>query len=254
MSDADRTYPVIETFGPTIQGEGALAGLTTHFVRFGGCDYRCSWCDSMYAVDPIEVKQNAFAKSTQDLVDDLIDLGLRKGGWVTLSGGNPAMLKLGPFVDFLQAAGQRVAVETQGSLWKEWLGRVDMLTVSPKPPSSGMVSDGHAVQTQRFMSLASEAADAIHRCLKIVVFDETDYEWARGMIEFYPDWAPFLSVGTDQPDSKIANLTYTHDSSLVAIGERYRWLCERVANDPVLQAARVLPQLHVLAWGHAKGV
>ena len=47
-----RTHPVIEVFGPTIQGEGAEAGLPTHFVRFGGCDYRCSWCDTMYAVDP----------------------------------------------------------------------------------------------------------------------------------------------------------------------------------------------------------
>lgn len=39
-----RTFPVIECFGPTIQGEGALAGLPTLFVRFGGCDFRCSWC------------------------------------------------------------------------------------------------------------------------------------------------------------------------------------------------------------------
>jgi 7-carboxy-7-deazaguanine synthase len=36
-----RTYPVIEIFGPTIQGEGAEAGLATHFLRVGGCDYRC---------------------------------------------------------------------------------------------------------------------------------------------------------------------------------------------------------------------
>jgi 7-carboxy-7-deazaguanine synthase len=50
-----RTYPVVEVFGPTIQGEGALAGLPTLFVRFGGCDYRCSWCDSLLAVLPEQV-------------------------------------------------------------------------------------------------------------------------------------------------------------------------------------------------------
>ena len=55
------TFPVIEIFGPTIQGEGAEAGLPTHFVRLGGCDYRCSWCDTMYAVDPATVRANARA-------------------------------------------------------------------------------------------------------------------------------------------------------------------------------------------------
>ena len=47
-----KLIPVVEIFGPTIQGEGAEAGVPTHFVRVGGCDYRCIWCDTMYAVDP----------------------------------------------------------------------------------------------------------------------------------------------------------------------------------------------------------
>ena len=42
---------VNEIFGPTIQGEGALIGQPTIFVRTGGCDYRCSWCDTLHAVD-----------------------------------------------------------------------------------------------------------------------------------------------------------------------------------------------------------
>ena len=45
------TLRIAEIFGPTIQGEGALIGEPTVFVRAGGCDYRCSWCDSMHAVD-----------------------------------------------------------------------------------------------------------------------------------------------------------------------------------------------------------
>ena len=42
---------ISEIFGPTIQGEGALIGKPTVFVRAGGCDYRCSWCDTLYAVE-----------------------------------------------------------------------------------------------------------------------------------------------------------------------------------------------------------
>jgi hypothetical protein len=57
------TYPVVEVFGPTIQGEGAMAGLPTYFVRLGGCDWRCAWCDSMHAVDPAQVGAVAYILS-----------------------------------------------------------------------------------------------------------------------------------------------------------------------------------------------
>ena len=45
-STTARTIAISEIFGPTIQGEGALIGKPTVFVRTGGCDYRCSWCDT----------------------------------------------------------------------------------------------------------------------------------------------------------------------------------------------------------------
>jgi 7-carboxy-7-deazaguanine synthase len=41
---------ISEIFGPTIQGEGPLIGRPTVFVRTAGCDYRCTWCDTLYAV------------------------------------------------------------------------------------------------------------------------------------------------------------------------------------------------------------
>ena len=43
--------PVIEIFGPTIQGEGMVVGQKTMFVRTAGCDYSCSWCDSSFTWD-----------------------------------------------------------------------------------------------------------------------------------------------------------------------------------------------------------
>lgn len=43
--------PVMEIFGPTVQGEGMVIGQKTMFVRTAGCDYRCSWCDSAFTWD-----------------------------------------------------------------------------------------------------------------------------------------------------------------------------------------------------------
>src|SRR5215217_20609 len=85
-----RLIPVIEVFGPTIQGEGAEAGLPTHFVRLGGCDFRCSWCDTMYAVDPATVRATARKLSAEEIVDEVDTLG-GAAEWVALSGGNPAL-------------------------------------------------------------------------------------------------------------------------------------------------------------------
>jgi 7-carboxy-7-deazaguanine synthase len=238
-----RGFPVIEIFGPTIQGEGSEAGLPTHFVRLGGCDFRCIWCDTMYAVDPEAVRANSVRMSTKEILGQVRALG---GGahWVTLSGGNPALHELGQLVSELQADGLLVAVETQGSVWRDWLGHVDRLTISPKPPSSEMATPSHAETLDRFMIAAmSTAAD--RAILKIVCFDEPDFRWAKAIAACWPDLPLFLSAGTPVPaPSDIRS----------AVGERYRWLCERTAADPDLGHARVLPQLHVIAWEGAKGV
>lgn len=237
-----REFPVIEIFGPTIQGEGAEAGLPTHFVRFGGCDYRCSWCDTMYAVDPAVVRATAERLSTPAVLDRVASLpsGPR---WVTLSGGNPALQHAQLLVDGLHEAGYLVAAETQGSVWRDWLGDLDRLTISPKPPSSGMATVRLREQFEQFMECATSAG--ARSVLKIVCFDEIDLRWAKDVAAAHPDLALYLSAGTPIPAP--ADIR-------AAVGERYRWLCEQVAGDPALANARVLPQLHVIAWKEATGV
>jgi 7-carboxy-7-deazaguanine synthase len=243
----------MEVFGPTVQGEGPLAGAVTHFVRFGGCDYRCSWCDSMHAVDPALVRENAEHLTQEQILSRLLQLdGCPE--WVTLSGGNPALMRLDGFPLYARQAGFKVAVETQGSMWRPWLGDVDQLVVSPKPPSSGMATARHAAAYQKF-ARAAEADMRARPALKIVVFDQADLDYARGVIADAPSWWPcYLSVGTDQPDPQVARLPEAHEDALRRISRRYRWLCEAVAADPTLGHVRVLPQLHVVAWGHLLGV
>lgn len=244
----EKTYPVIEVFGPTVQGEGVLAGVVTHFIRFGGCDYRCSWCDSLYAVLPDQVRANAEKLTLAELHHRVAELD-GDPEWVTLSGGNPAMLELGPVVTTLRNQGFKIAVETQGSRWRDWLGNVDCLTVSPKPPSSGM-ADKTSTDLPAFMARAGEAiVPGQDDALKIVVFDEGDLAWAGAIFSMYPEWPAFLSVGTDPPEANEDQVT-----TLCKIANRYQWLCEQVSRDSLFAGVRVLPQLHVIAWGHARGV
>jgi 7-carboxy-7-deazaguanine synthase len=239
-----KTFPIIEIFGPTIQGEGAEAGLPTHFVRLGGCDYRCSWCDTMYAVDPATVRREATRMSVEEICSE-IDRLAGAPAWVSLSGGNPALHQLGELVEALHAAGRLVSVETQGSVWRDWLGRVDRLTVSPKPPSSGMATVRHREGFNRFMDQLSASGATDRTVLKIVCFGAPDLAWAKAMASAYPRIPLMLSAGTPVPaEGAIREL----------VGDRYRWLCEQAAGDPELAAVRVLPQLHVIAWKEARAV
>jgi 7-carboxy-7-deazaguanine synthase len=237
--------PVVEVFGPTVQGEGPLAGASTYFVRVGGCDYRCSWCDSMYAVEPSEWK-HAPRLTPPEVIERLGKLTAGPS-WVTISGGNPGMYKdVGPLVTLLRACNYRVAVETQGSRWQPWMSVVDCLICSPKPPSSGMATLDHLAQWARFRHAAVRAYRTLDgatppTALKIVVFDEIDYEWAMVRHAECP-WPCYLSVGTDAGA--------TADQVL----DRTQWLAERMARDRRAADCRVLPQLHVLLWGHARAV
>jgi 7-carboxy-7-deazaguanine synthase len=225
---------VVEAFGPTIQGEGPLAGRVCHFLRLGGCDYRCEWCDSMHAVEPELVRE------APDLDEPEVARLLRElepAPMLVISGGNPALWHLGDLLDQLPYT--TVAVETQGSIWRPWLSRVQSLVVSPKPPSSGMATERHSRAFAYFMERASTV---LGLALKVVVFDEFDLAWASLVADAY-SWCPlYLSCGT------------LPDDTPERLGERYGWLAERVSHEPSLHGAVVLPQLHVIAWGHRVGV
>src|SRR4051812_31526998 len=159
------TLPVVEIFGPTVQGEGPDAGIPAYFVRFGGCDFRCSWCDSMHAVEPKAVRTNAERLSATEITERVRTL--EDGpSLVVLSGGNPALLGLRGLVNELHAAGYEVAVETQGSIWRDWLGQVDRLVTSPKGPSSGMDTPQVRRQFEAFMARARDAG--VPTALKVV--------------------------------------------------------------------------------------
>ena len=233
---------ISEIFGPTIQGEGALIGAPTVFVRTGGCDYRCSWCDSLHAVDSIH--RADWESMTPCAVWSKVEA--LSGGrplWVSLSGGNPAIQPLGPLIDLGKPLGYRFALETQGSIVKPWFAELDMLVLSPKPPSSGMETDWDALR-----ECASLAPD---RCLlKIVVFDEADYAYARTIAARFPALDIVLQPGNHTPPDGESDCAAVDAPGVM---RRMEWLVERALEDRWFEA-RVLPQLHVLLWGNKRGV
>ncbi|WP_293573318.1 7-carboxy-7-deazaguanine synthase QueE [Phaeobacter sp.] len=234
------TLRIAEIFGPTIQGEGALIGEPTVFVRTGGCDYRCSWCDSAHAVDS-SFRDTWTPMSDDDVWAEVTALSRGKPLTVSLSGGNPAIQDFTGVIARGKTQGYRFACETQGSISQDWFADLDTLVLSPKPPSSG-----HQVDWHKFNICLTAADGCGSVVLKIVIFDDTDYAWARAVADRYPDLPLYLQPGnpTVDPDQPV-DLTE-------AVG-RLEWLIEKVTADSWF-TPRVLPQLHVLVWGNKRGV
>lgn len=230
---------ISEIFGPTIQGEGAVIGQPTVFVRTGGCDYRCSWCDTLHAVDS-QYRHEWIPMSAEDVFSRVQELSHNKPLLVSLSGGNPAIQPLGPLIALGKEEGYRFALETQGSIAQDWFSALDILTLSPKPPSSGIETDW-----EKFDQCIKAAGQGPHITLKIVVFDETDYDYARSAAARYPALPLYLQPGNPAPPPAQA------DPGLLA--ERMRWLVGKVTDDKWFKPT-ILPQLHVMMWGNQRGV
>jgi 7-carboxy-7-deazaguanine synthase len=237
---------VSEIFGPTVQGEGPLVGRPTVFVRTGGCDYRCAWCDTLYAVLP-EYRDEWVSMTPAEIVARIDELADHKPILVTLSGGNPALQPLAPLIELGRAKGYTFGLETQGSVPAPWFAELDWLILSPKPPSSHMVTDSNALD-----ACVRAAKQRPHCALKIVVFDNVDYSYARVVSAHCPALPIYLQVGNPAP-LKHAGKPLPDDVEIDDLRGRFRWLVGKVTADRWF-AATVLPQLHVLAWGNKRGV
>jgi 7-carboxy-7-deazaguanine synthase len=229
---------VSEIFGPTIQGEGALVGRPTLFVRTGGCDFRCDWCDSLYAVLP-EFRDTWRKMTAEGIVSELDVLSESRPMLVTLSGGNPALQPLDDLLRLGHERGYSFAMETQGSAARDWFAELDYLVLSPKPPSSKMATDWNSVRACR------DVAQGVSTTMKIVVFDEDDYQFARMAREELPELPLYLQVGNANP------LADAHANEISAQG--LEWLLARALSDGWNDVV-ILPQLHVLLWGNKRGV
>ncbi|MFC7684977.1 7-carboxy-7-deazaguanine synthase QueE [Ureibacillus sp. GCM10028918] len=238
--------PVIEIFGPTIQGEGMVVGQKTMFVRTAGCDYSCSWCDSAFTWDG-SGKHLIAQMTAEEIWAELKRLGGDGFSFVTISGGNPVLLRnLESLISILNANDIKIAVETQGSKWQDWLYKIDELTISPKPPSSGMETN-YSILSEMVEKLETRDSNQ-HISLKIVVFNEEDYDYAKKIHLRYPTIPFYLQVGND-------DIAQGNNKQLIShLLEKYETLIDKVVADDELRNVKVLPQLHTLVWGNKRGV
>ncbi|WP_414851149.1 7-carboxy-7-deazaguanine synthase QueE [Brevibacillus sp. IT-7CA2] len=237
--------PVLEIFGPTIQGEGMVIGQKTMFVRTAGCDYRCSWCDSAFTWDG-SARDEIQQMSPEAIWEELTRLGGDRFSHVTISGGNPALLTgIGDLIALLKEHGIRTAIETQGSKWQVWLPLIDDITISPKPPSSGMETDFRALDR-----IVHDLLEQKHPglSLKVVVFDDADFAYARTIHQRFPEVPFYLQPGNS--DLTDADTPRLRDKLL----ESFEWLIDQAMATPDMNDAKVLPQLHALVWGNKRGV
>lgn len=231
------TLFISEIFGPTIQGEGALIGTPTVFVRTGGCDYRCSWCDTLHAVDK-KYRHEWLPMSSAEVFAEVEKLSGGKPLLVTLSGGNPATQDLSELIALGKAKGYRFSMETQGSVSAPWFSQLDYLTLSPKPPSSKMPFDA-----VRFDTALLNGGDA-SKSLKIVIADQADLAWAEGLKNQYPDLPLYVQPCNQELDDA---------PSLNQLTQKTLNLVDEVISRGWYDVT-VLPQLHVYLWGNEKGV
>lgn len=241
-----KKMPVHEIFANAIQGEGMQIGQKTVFVRTGGCNYSCSWCDSAFTWNGEEKATMMTAQQVFDEIERIATLpdGRRNYNHVTISGGNPALIgePMQDFIDILKSQNIKIGLETQGTHWKDWFLGIDELTISPKPPSSLMTTDWEKLDVivQRLTE------EGTNFSLKVVVFDDVDFEYATKVNQRYNPDIFYLSVGNI--DAKEAG---SISSRLL---DKLEWLWDKVYASPEMNNARPLPQLHTLVYDNKRGV
>jgi 7-carboxy-7-deazaguanine synthase len=144
--------PLMEDFY-TLQGEGYHTGKAAYFLRVGGCDVGCYWCDVKESWNP---KLHPLTP-----VEEIIRRSLENPSkTVVLTGGEPLMYKLEKLCSGLNEKGISVHLETSGS--HPFSGSFDWICLSPKKKSP---------PRKEIFQRANE--------LKVIVFDDSDYEWAE---------------------------------------------------------------------------
>ncbi len=170
------SLPVMEHFY-TLQGEGYHQGKAAYFIRLGGCDVGCVWCDVKDSWDANKHPEFEIEKLVAEVIMTPAEI-------VVITGGEPLMHNLEALTNELQKAGLKTHIETSGA--HPVSGSWDWICLSPKKFKAPL---------PRIMPFANE--------LKIVVFNTSDFDWAEkyaGMVSsscklyLQPEWGKAAEI------------------------------------------------------------
>ena len=152
LEQTQPVLPVMESFY-TIQGEGFHQGRAAYFIRLGGCDVGCVWCDVKDSWDA--------GKHPLRRINDLVaELKNTPAKLAVITGGEPLMHDLSALTKQLQDEGIETNIETSGS--SPLSGSWDWICLSPKKFKAPL---------PEVLPFANE--------LKVIVFNKSDFEWAE---------------------------------------------------------------------------
>lgn len=167
---AGTLLPIMEDFY-TIQGEGHHTGLASYFIRIGGCDVGCHWCDVKESWNPDLHPPKS--------IDDIVDKALAKSSTVVITGGEPLTWNMQPLTGRLKSADAKIHIETSGAY--KLTGIWDWICLSPKK---------NKLPTTEIYPLADE--------LKVIIFNKHDFKFAeeqrknvsdKCLLYLQPEWS-----------------------------------------------------------------
>lgn len=174
--DNGKLLPLVEEFY-TLQGEGFHTGRAAYFIRIGGCDVGCSWCDAKFTWNP---------KMFPPLpVDGIVERASQcNAKTVVVTGGEPSLYPLDYLCNQLQSRGVQTFVETSGA--HPLTGKWDWICLSPKK---------HSPPVDNIHMMADE--------LKVIITNPSDLDWAeqnaalvKSTCRLYlqPEWSVYTKI------------------------------------------------------------
>jgi organic radical activating enzyme len=141
----------------TLQGEGRYTGQSSYFLRLGGCDVGCVWCDVKESWDATKHPQVSINEMVQYVQESTAPIAV-------ITGGEPLMHNLDSLTSLLIEKGIRTHIETSGA--HRLSGKWDWICLSPK----------------KFKAPLDEVIRVANE-LKVVVYNQSDFNWAEQYAE-----------------------------------------------------------------------
>jgi 7-carboxy-7-deazaguanine synthase len=214
----------------SLQGEGALAGMPSVFVRTSGCNLRCAWCDTPYT---------SWQPEGADLALERIldEVRAHPTNYVVVTGGEPMIApEIVPLTERLRSLGKHITIETAGTVFHPVA--CDLMSISPKLANSRPSGDWAA--RHESLRINPEALGDLTRRyeyqLKFVIEKPEDLPEVRALV-----------AALEAPRERVILMPEGTESEILR--QRALWLAELCKQE----GFRFGPRLHVDLWGGRRG-